>query len=166
LSFLPGQVPDELGHFSRVQLVAAARLLRSFHDATAGSPLAGSSEVVCHGDASPCNCVFVDGMPTALIDFDAAHPGTRDEDLGYATWLWLDLGNPELAPEFQGQRIAEFFRAYGADPTRAVPAIRSAQSQLAAGRQAPSATQLWARQCSQWLEVHSGTLSRILVEAW
>ena len=39
LSFLPGDVPDELGHFSDAQLVEASALLRRFHDATANSPL-------------------------------------------------------------------------------------------------------------------------------
>src|SRR5262245_16638835 len=34
LSFLPGDVPPELGHFSDAQLMAAARLLRQLHDAT------------------------------------------------------------------------------------------------------------------------------------
>src|SRR5512139_786480 len=39
LSFLPGDVPAELGHFSDAQLMAAARLLRQLHDATADCSL-------------------------------------------------------------------------------------------------------------------------------
>ena len=39
LSFLPGNVPPELGDFSDSQLVAAARLLRQLHDATLDCPL-------------------------------------------------------------------------------------------------------------------------------
>jgi len=31
------------------------------------------------------NCVFVEGTPAAFIDFDDAHPGSRIEDLGYAS---------------------------------------------------------------------------------
>jgi len=131
LSFLPGFVPAELGHFSDEQLRAAARLLRQFHDATLDCEVRRGREVVCHGDASPCNCVFVDGMPTAFIDFDDAHPGSRLEDLGYAAWLWIDLGNDELVAAQQGQRVANFFRCYGWEATVAVPSIIEAQRALA-----------------------------------
>src|SRR5271168_3526977 len=92
LTFIPGFVPDNLGAFSDTQLPSAARLLRAMHDATANCDLKGSREIICHGDASPCNCVFVDGVPTAFIDFDAAHAGSRRADVGYAAWLWLDIG--------------------------------------------------------------------------
>src|SRR5262245_33001210 len=47
LSFLPGSVPPELGHFSDDQLAAAARLLRSLHDATLDCPLRNGHEIVC-----------------------------------------------------------------------------------------------------------------------
>ena len=113
LSYLPGSVPSELGHFADAQLTAAARLLRRLHDATQDCPLRGGYEVLCHGDASPCNCVFVEGEPRAFIDFDDAHPGSRLEDLGYAAWLWVDIGNDELSPDRQGQRVADFFASYG-----------------------------------------------------
>lgn len=57
LSYLPGDVPQELGTFSAVQLSHAARLLRALHDATVNFEGRGTREVVCHGDPSPCNCV-------------------------------------------------------------------------------------------------------------
>ena len=79
------------------------------HDATLDCPLRNTHEIVCHGDASPCNCVFVDGMPTAFIDFDDAHAGSRLDDLGYAAWLWIDIGNDDLSVDHQGQRMADFF---------------------------------------------------------
>jgi aminoglycoside phosphotransferase (APT) family kinase protein len=63
--------------------------VRLLHDATAGSVLAGSAEVVCHGDLSPCNFVFVSGQPRHLIDFDRARPGSRHSDLAYMAWAWL-----------------------------------------------------------------------------
>ena len=54
LSFHGGQVPPELqpDHDDDV-LRAAAVLIRRYHDAVAGSPLAGDAEVVCHNDLSP-----------------------------------------------------------------------------------------------------------------
>ena len=81
----------ELGDFSDSQLVAAACLLRQLHDETLDCPLRKTHEIVCHGDASPCNCVFVDGMPTAFIDFDNAQRArdstTLDTPPGYGlTW--------------------------------------------------------------------------------
>lgn len=114
LSYLRGEVPAELGTFSDSQLDAAARLLRALHDATSSSPLRGIHEVVCHGDASPCNAVFLDGMPYAWIDFDSAHPGSRSDDLGYAAWLWLDIGKDDFRAETQARRLARFFAVYGA----------------------------------------------------
>ncbi|PDT30771.1 hypothetical protein CO660_05345 [Rhizobium sp. L9] len=84
----------------------AARLIRRNHDATEGlvaSP-AGQSvelEVVCHNDLSPCNFVFRSGRPVAVIDFDSASPGLRMHDLGYAAWMWLDLGDEDIEPDLQ-----------------------------------------------------------------
>ena len=100
--------------FNPRQFIEAARILRSLHDVTARWDGRGRAEVVCHGDASPCNFVFQRGAPYALIDFDAAHPGTRAADVGYAAWLSLDIGNPELDPVVQGRRLAAFVGAYGA----------------------------------------------------
>jgi Ser/Thr protein kinase RdoA (MazF antagonist) len=77
-SFLRGEVPADLDYFTDEQLADAFRLLRRFHDATAGSSLAAGADIVCHGDISPCNTVFRDGRPVALIDFDAAAPRRPD----------------------------------------------------------------------------------------
>src|SRR5687768_11655309 len=93
LTYIAGTVPRQVGGFRKEQWLAAARLLKAYHDATADSDLKGEHEVVRHGDAGPGNCVFRDGMPFALIDFDGACPGTREEDVGYAAWMWLHVGN-------------------------------------------------------------------------
>ncbi len=113
-SFLPGDVPPNLDpSIPDAVLAAAARLIRRFHDATANSEIAGSSEVVCHGDLSPCNFVFRDGKPVGIIDFDAAAPGNRLHDLGYAIFLWLNLGTDGPQLDEQARRIELFCRAYG-----------------------------------------------------
>jgi aminoglycoside phosphotransferase (APT) family kinase protein len=67
--------------------------------------------------------VFVDGVPTAFIDFDAAHAGARVDDVGYAAWLWLDIGE-DIDAELQGRRLVEFFVAM-ANWTFAMPFRRS-----------------------------------------
>jgi len=69
---------------SDAKLAAIGGLLRAFHDATDGTPLVTRQEVVVHNDAGPFNMVWVDERPVALIDFGAAKPGDRFEDLGYA----------------------------------------------------------------------------------
>jgi hypothetical protein len=130
LTFIEGNVPQDLATWSDEQLVRAAELIRRFHDATAGSALAGEEEVVCHNDLSPCNTVFVKGMPSAFIDFDEAAPGSRSEDLGYASWLFLDLGAEDIDIYTQGRRIRMMCDAYGLDDRfDAIGAI--AQSQQA-----------------------------------
>jgi Ser/Thr protein kinase RdoA (MazF antagonist) len=96
-------------------LAAAARLIRRFHDATAGTAVAGDDEVVCHHDLSPCNFVFRDGDPVGIIDFDLAAPGTRRQDVGMAIFLWLNLGTDGPEPTEQAARMRVFCRAYGTD---------------------------------------------------
>ncbi|MGC4094524.1 MAG: phosphotransferase [Polyangiaceae bacterium] len=157
-TFVAGHVPRELGEFSDAQLETAARLLREFHEATRGSELTGAHEVVCHGDASPCNFVFVDDMPVALIDFDAAHAGRRREDLGYAAWLWLDIGSASLSANLQGARLARFVRAYGGDVADAVSAVLDAQAELASRPCAAEATRQWAKSCAAWVLANRDSL--------
>jgi len=151
LSFMPGRVPSELGPFSATQIHAAARLLRAFHDATSDFELGNGSEVVCHGDASPCNAVFCDELPYAWIDFDDTHFGSRIEDLGYAAWLWLDIGNDEWTPMDQYGRLNSFFAAYGegvrCDP---VDTVLDAQMKQCDRVGASEANRLWARECRDW----------------
>lgn len=127
-AYVEGEVPDELDStFDDATLAAAALLIRRFHDATAGFLVTQGCEVVCHGDLSPCNTVFRAGVPAALIDFDNAAPGTRLDDLGYALFLWLNLGTDGPDACEQSRRIGVFCRAYGiADGPAVIEAIRTA----------------------------------------
>jgi Ser/Thr protein kinase RdoA (MazF antagonist) len=160
LSFLPGDVPDELGNFSEKQLVAAARLLGKLHDAAADCDARGDCETICHGDPGPCNSVFVAGLPVGMIDFDAARPGPRRRDVGYAAWLWLSIGDERFVPESQGQRLATFVDAYGAfDSGDAVPAIFESQ-EFAARLDAPAHVREWATRCKAWLTRHLDDVNR------
>ena len=112
-AYVEGDVPDDLDpDFSDETLIAAARLIRRYHDATARSTSAKGAEVVCHNDLSPCNFVFREGSPIAIIDFDSAAPGARSDDLGYALFLWLNLGTDGLPAREQARRITVFCDAY------------------------------------------------------
>lgn len=115
LSFLPGNVPQDLDHFDDEQLSAAAALLRRFHDATVGlvRDEDGVTEVICHNDWGPPNAVFFDGLPMGIIDFDTIAPGLRLWDLGYSAFAWLNLGNPDYTGDEQIQRLFVFAKGYG-----------------------------------------------------
>lgn len=163
LSYIEGEVPSDLGWHNDEVLVAAAQLIRRFHDATVG--LVGQQtgtprrlEVVCHNDLSPCNSIFRGRIPIALIDFDTAAPGTRLMDLGYAAWLWLDLGDTDIAPtsdaEEQRRRLQLFAAAYGDEIS--VPSVREAivyrQELVAAEGEYTGRIEMaqWARHCRNW----------------
>jgi aminoglycoside phosphotransferase (APT) family kinase protein len=82
-------------------LVAAARLVRRYHDAVAsfappedahwrlqeGAPDGG--EIICHNDLAPWNTVYRSGDPLGLIDWDFAAPGSRLWDVAYAVWRFV-----------------------------------------------------------------------------
>lgn len=154
-------MPAGLGWHKDEVLVAAAQLIRKFHDATVA--LVGQQigtprrlEVVCHNDPSPCNFVFRAGTPIALIDFDTAAPGTRLMDLGYEAWLWLDLGDSDIgiAPDEQRRRLQLFVAAYGDEIS--VSSIKQTivyrQELLAAEGEYTARTAMaqWARHCRNW----------------
>ena len=158
LAFIDGEVPTDLGFHDDETLGKAAFLIRRFHDLSAelvATPAATAVgiEVICHNDLSPCNFVFSAGAPIAMIDFDAAAPGSRANDLGYAAWLWLDLGSPEIAAADQRRRLALFLKAYGTDDYTAVLAavlMRQAILVEQGRRLGDDAMTRWAADCLEW----------------
>lgn len=128
LSFIAGHVAWEPQQPSEVRsaesLVAVARLVRQFHDLTAGTELAGDAEVVCHNDLSPKNTVYRDlgaGLrPVAFIDWDIAAPGARVHDIAHACWQYAGLG-PGADVARAGRLVAVVADAYG--PFAARPAL-------------------------------------------
>jgi aminoglycoside phosphotransferase (APT) family kinase protein len=110
LTFVDGQVG---GVDSDESLQGVARLVRELHDLTAGTPLAGSSEVVCHNDLSPKNTVYRDSLPVAFIDWDLAAPGARIHDVAQVCWQFLDLGPNVVDVTETGRRMRLIIDAYG-----------------------------------------------------
>jgi len=121
LGYLDGHVawqprqPPEV--FSEESLAAVARLVRQFHDLTAGSRLAGGEQVVCHNDLSPKNTVYRDlgsGLrPVAFLDWDLAAPGPRIHDVAHMCWQYLDLGPSIARPADAVRGLRLLCDAYG-----------------------------------------------------
>jgi aminoglycoside phosphotransferase (APT) family kinase protein len=162
-TYVSGSVPENLGHYEDSTLVEAAKLIRRYHDATVAlfatrEATAAGIEVACHNDLSPCNTVFRDGQPVALIDFDAAAPGSRSFDLGYAAWLWLDVGAPNYPADEQLRRLRSFADGYGAGLTIAeiLDAMVDRQHIVMAEAERHSKTGMgeWAAACRRWTIAH------------
>jgi hypothetical protein len=104
------EVSNVSGVAAEASLVRVAELVRGFHDLTAGTPLAGDAEVVCHNDLAPNNTVYSpDGAglrPVAFIDWDLAAPGRRIHDVAHVCWQYLGLGPGTVAgPAARGIRL-------------------------------------------------------------
>lgn len=122
-------------------LTAFARLLREYHDATAGftppddatwavdaGAPSGGHEVICHGDFGPWNVVWQGHRPVGIIDWDFARPGARLLDVAYALQYvapfrddaectrWLRFPRP---PD-RRRRLELFCAAYGLSSTEVV----------------------------------------------
>ncbi|MER5185350.1 aminoglycoside phosphotransferase family protein [Streptomyces sp. NPDC002896] len=115
-TYIPGHVPARFQLWSDDQVAAAGALLRSLHDATHGSRLAGAHPVVCHHDPGPNNAVFRQGLPVAFIDFDEAAPGDPLEDVGYMAWTWCVSSKSQASPvQEQAVQVRILADAYGLD---------------------------------------------------
>lgn len=156
LSYLNGAVPAELAWFSDDQLKNAAKLIRRYHNATVKMAQQNHAEVICHNDLSPCNFVFSSDLPYAMIDFDAAAPGSRISDLSYAAWMWLDIGNPDIIPQEQKRRLHLFCEAYG-EPFNHFFIEAMLQRQMQIIKEGENQLHLemgtWAKNCYEWTKI-------------
>jgi len=120
-SFVAGDVVREPAELSDARLRSVAKLIRRFHDATAGTALAEGAEVVCHGDLGPHNTVFDGDRAVGLIDWDQyVAPGLRIHDLGHAVWCFADIGADGGPVALQARRTRLICEAYGWDDPNAV----------------------------------------------
>lgn len=115
LTYVEGEVLDGAPVvISDGRLRTAARLVREFHDATAGTPLAEGGEVVCHGDLGHHNTVFRGDAAVALIDWDeGVAPGFRLVDFAHAVWCFGGVGERSVPTSYQAHAIALMCEVYG-----------------------------------------------------
>ena len=111
--YIDGFVPSEIGETTIEQLRTFMQMVRSIHDCS--QKFTKCNKVVCHNDLSPCNTVFVNDAPVAIIDWDSAAFGERWEDLTYAIWLWINIGSHKRSEiDILGQ-MKTALSAYGAN---------------------------------------------------
>lgn len=131
----PGVAPIRPEVASDEPLVALARMIRRFHDASASfrwdkggwqellRDPSGSDEIVCHNDLSTYNVIYRAG-PVAIVDWELAAPGSRLWDLAYACWWLVPLHRPEYCERVgwgevdQPRRLRLFVDAYGLGEAR------------------------------------------------
>src|SRR5581483_4746232 len=97
------------------QLLNVARLIRRYHDLTAGSFLKGDAEIIAHGELGPHNTVFQGDTLVGFIDWDSARPGTRLRDFAYAVDWYIDVANKKWPVLEQTRRLTLMCKAYGWD---------------------------------------------------
>jgi Phosphotransferase enzyme family len=169
LSYIDGQVfvgPEEVGDpvelLSNARLDSAGRLVRRFHDATAGTPFAGTAEVVCHSDLGQHNIVFRGEEAVGIIDWDeGVAPGARVIDLSHAVWCLAEIGERGGAIEEQAHRVRVVCNAYGWDDRAAVIDEIEARFRraLAHARKngLPEAVRIWSSMLD-WIVKHGSPL--------
>jgi len=182
LTYLPGRVPWQhplpAGAVSDDALSGVARLVRQFHDLTAGTEHAGDQEVLCHHDLAPNNTVYREpdagGEPYAFIDWDLAGPGRRIEDVAHVCWTWLELGPGVSDLPETARRIRVILTGYNAafGVVEVLPVVawwqrrcwQGIQTQAHDGDPAMMAlvadgTAAAIRTAAQWTDAHRGQLA-------
>jgi hypothetical protein len=119
-TFLNGISPENLGTYNgnsewkptESQLFETGRIIKTLHTVLYDFPGCLNGRTVCHNDLSSCNFMFINDLPYAVFDWDAAEIGDPLNDLAYAAWMWSDLGNDENSPADIGKTINAILDAY------------------------------------------------------
>lgn len=133
----PVPLPDHV--FAEEHMIAAARLLRRYHDTVARfRPPTNATwrlvspephELILHNDWSPWNALFVGGRLALTLDWDLAGPGPRVWDVANAAYCWVPLipsasAVPDDSERFR--RLRAFVAAYGLeDRSSLIDALRA-----------------------------------------
>lgn len=102
ITYIEGDVPHTMPPWIWKEhvLIEIATFIREWHDASIGFDFEHSlwnfdtqteSEVICHNDFAPYNCVFSNEKFVGLIDFDLCAPGARLWDLAYTAYRYIPI---------------------------------------------------------------------------
>ncbi|GAA2971000.1 hypothetical protein GCM10010446_64740 [Streptomyces enissocaesilis] len=150
------------------RLARVARLIRDFHDAVRDfTPPSDAhwqtlippegSDIIAHNDLAPWNLVVADETRWAIIDWDAAGPGSLLWDVAYAIHGFIPLSaHPDWQRPDAAERLRVFADAYGLDESdrrRLVPLLgrRTRSMHDFLRDQTAQGVQPWAR---LWAEGH------------
>ena len=103
---------------------------------------------------------------------ETCFPGPRLLDVGYAAWLWLDIGFPDQDPVVTGRRLVTLFHASRQlAPASAPSAVLAAQTWLhyrcqASARHGPQTQEVarWALRCRAWVVENRRAIERGLTQ--
>ena len=167
LTYIEGETIDRSpARLSDGRLVSATRLIRRFHDATAGTPLAAAQEIVAHGDLGPHNIVFDGDTAVAIIDWDDdVAPGSRLVDFAHAAWCCADVCEPDIPVAEQARKVRLMCDAYAWDEPPAVIDEIADRFQRArndhAAHQRPKAVAVFDEMIA-WMQRHAPALKAAL----
>jgi hypothetical protein len=121
LTYLSGQTwPDSGSGLSDDLLVQVARIIRNYHDLTAGSQLDQGHESVAHHELGPHNTIFQENDLIGFIDWDDAAPGTLVRDLANAVWCYVNVDHRKWPAGEQARRMQLMCTTYGWDDLIAI----------------------------------------------
>jgi Ser/Thr protein kinase RdoA (MazF antagonist) len=122
LEYVPGELGDPTGTYTRSELASIGAFLADLHRATESFvPPPGAAwqrvippdgeELICHHDVAPWNLVR-SARGWVLIDWDGAGPGTRRWELAYAAQSMAGL-RPDRPLAESAARLRAFVDGYG-----------------------------------------------------
>ena len=159
LSYITGSVPRNLGQFSIEQCCQAVQLMKALHKCLQDFPGCPDGETVCHNDLSPCNFVFNGDKPIAVIDWDAASFGCPLNDLAYAIWMWVDIGNEENDSHWMKSHITAMLDTYevpmierGSFYGRIIGQMERVAESVFPTQKQTYDTRVWALGCKEWFQ--------------
>ena len=151
------------------RIISASRLIRRFHDATAGTALAQGQEIVAHNDLGPHNIVFDGDKAVGIIDWDeGVAPGRRLVDFAHAVWCCADVCEGEVEVAEQARKARLMCETYGQFTLAAVTDEITARFRRARSDHARHGRDQGAAifaEMVHWMEAHGPALKAGLPES-
>ena len=171
ISFLDGTSPDNIGWFSDNQIHEAGKSIKRLHDGLSDFPGCTDGKTVCHNDLSPCNFMFLYDLPYAVFDWDASTIDDPINDIAYAIWLWLDIGNDStydngfgpITPSVIGKRAKIILDAYELERDKRDILISKIFEQMqrvsiSTKQENRMDAHEWANNCEKWLKKYQAEI--------